>query len=209
MAASIKVEVFEKFLTETEEARLMKCVAAASGWQARRDACALRLMRSTGLRVGTLVGLTVADAREGISTGRLVLRDSICKRGKGYPVQVTEKTRAALRGLLTIRKDLGLGWPPDAPLLVSRTTATGGQGMSVRAVQMRVRYWADRAGLAPGITPHWLRHTLGQRLMRNSTAQNPLLIVNRALGHGCLDSTLIYTRPTREDVRLALLESGA
>lgn len=202
-------QTFDKFLTEGSEKKLFVTLRGAAGWQARRDLHAIQLMRSSGCRVGTLVRLTVGDATAALTSGRLVFRPEVCKRKRGYDGALTNKIRTALQGLLAIRRELKLGLDPDAPLVVSRVTARGGQGMTTRAVQMRLAHWRAKAGLVEPVTPHWLRHTLGQRIMRNSTARDPRAVAAEALGHSSLSSTLIYTRPSRADVALAMQEAGA
>lgn len=200
---------FDKFLTEADERKLFKALRDAAGWQAQRDLHMIQLMRSSGVRVGTLVRLVVADATAALKSGRLLFRPQISKRKRGYEVAVTNKIRAALQGLLAVRRQLGMGLDPDAPLVVSRVTNRGGEGMTPRGVQKRLAVWRVRAGIEASITPHWLRHTLGQRIMRDSTAHDPRGIAAQALGHSDLSSTLIYTRPSKDDVQRAMQEAGA
>lgn len=202
-------QTFDKFLTEGSEKKLFATLKGAAGWQAQRDLHSIQLMRSSGCRVGTLVRLTVGDATAALTSGRLAFRPEVCKRKRGYDLEVTKKIRAALQGLLAIRRELKLGLDPDAPLLVSRVIARGGQGMTTRAVQLRLAHWRAKAGITEPVTPHWLRHTLGQRIMRNSTARDPRAVAAEALGHSDLSSTEIYTRPSRADVALAMQEAGA
>lgn len=202
-------KTLKKYLTKAEQRQLLAAIKAASGWIARRDYHAVMLMRSTGIRVGSLVQLTVADAQKALACGELALRNEISKKGCGYEVTLTREAEAALKGLLQIRREQRLGLDPDASLLPARVRNRGGEGMTTRAVQMRLEYWRQRAALAVPVTPHWLRHTLGQRMVRDSTAQNPLVAAARALGHRSLNSTAIYTAPTREEIRAAMQESAA
>lgn len=171
---------------------------------ARRDAAWMALMRQTGVRVRACSLLTVEDARIGLSRGRLVLRAAIQKRRRGHEVHLNRRAMAALRELLAVRRALGLAQLPDDPLVVGR----GGRRLSVRSFQARMQHWREQAGLAVDASPHWLRHTLGQRLVSRSTARNPMAIVQAALGHADIRSTAVYTRPTREDVALSLEEAA-
>lgn len=198
---------FDRFLTEHQEKALLKTLRGRAGWQAQRDLHAINLMRASGIRISTLCGLTVADARESLSADTLTLRDEICKGGRGYSLPMTARIEVALRGLLRLRRDLGLGVSPDAPLLVSRTR-NNGQGMTPRAVQLRFRHWCQEAGITAPATPHWLRHTLAQRIVRDSTARDPLAMAARVLNHGDINTTRIYTRPSMGDVRQAMRESA-
>lgn len=171
---------------------------------ARRDAAWMALMRQTGVRVQACSQLTVEDARDSLRLGRLVLRAQIQKGHRAHQVHLTRRAAAALRELLSVRRVLGLAQVPDAPLVVGR----GGRRLSVRSFQARMQLWRSAAGLTVQASPHWLRHTLGQRLIARSTASNPLLIVQAALGHADIRTSAIYARPTRETVAQSLEEAA-
>lgn len=200
------MSTFTRYLTPPEERQLLNAVKRCGDPIARRDYAMFRLLRSTGIRVGSLVGLTVADARGALRAHRLDLRDEICKGRRGYEVYASKRARAALRDLLKVRRELGHPEIDEGPLLVGRKSHSTGAGMSVRAVQMRFAYWRDQAGLSVEVSPHWMRHTLAVNVMRRSTAQDPRGVVQGALGHRDISSTGIYTRALREDVEQALEE---
>ena len=56
------------------------------------------------------------------------------------------------------------------------------------------------------VSPHWFRHTLAKRMMKHSTSRDPRGVVQSVLQHRSIDSTLVYTRPDREEVERALSE---
>lgn len=198
--------VFDRYLTEDEERTLIRAIDQYRNVWARRDSAIVRLLRATGIRVGSACGLTVGDARAALrEPHRLALADAHAKRGQGYSIHCTKRARQALRDLLAIHREIGLARRDDLPLLVSRQTASSGLGMTRRAVQKRFVYWREQAGLI-GLSPHWLRHTLAQRLMRNSTARDPRGVVQGQLGHRSITSSAVYTRPSKEDVRDAMDE---
>lgn len=193
-------EVLERYLTRSEEKRLFAAVAARADVWARRDHAWMLLMRHTGGRVGSIAGLTVNDAQKALREKQLLFVDAHAKRGIGYSTYVNAQARDALKRLLKIRRELRASLDPDAPLIVSRNH----RAMSVRSFQARLKYWADVAGLAVAVTPHWFRHTLGRRLVETSESKDPLAIVQRALGHTTRKNTPIYMRPSREDVETAM-----
>jgi len=199
---------FHRYLTEAEERRLLQTVRERAGGEtqaqrlARRDLHWMRLLRYTGIRVATLAGLDVADARQALAGGYLVLRDAISKRGQGGQVFLTKKARFSLVQLLRLRRELGHAEAADAPLLMSRRR----KRLSVRSLQARMRFWCDLAGIETRASPHWWRHTLAKRLMKNSTAEDPRGIVQAALGHRSITSTAVYTLPDKEQVIAALRE---
>jgi site-specific recombinase XerD len=200
----ISRKVFDRYLTETQEKALFKAVDGDSSLYARRDAAWMRLLRQTGMRVGSLAGLTVADAREAISAKRLVLRPEICKRGNGYEVYLNRGAHQALKDLIKVRRDQGFPDIGSEPLIVSRHK----QALSIRSLQHRMRYWCGRAGIDERVSPHWFRHTLAKRIMARSTARNPLEIVKHVLGHVSLDSTIVYAAPDKETVQRAMEEAA-
>ena len=192
-------KVFDRFFTEREEKALLKAARRVDCPLARRDAGWMLLARQTGLRVGALVGLTVGDARDGVRTGRLLLRAEIQKGSRSHQVFLTKAAKAALGRLLKVRRELRASDDLDAALLVNRY----GRGMSARAVELRQKHWCAVAGTRPG-SPHWWRHTCARRLMERSEAQDPRGIVQRVLGHVSLTTTEVYTWPTHEQVEAAM-----
>jgi len=57
-------------------------------------------------------------------------------------------------------------------------------------------------------SPPWWRHTLGKRLMSQSTADDPRGIVQRALLHQDIKTTMVYTRPDRDAYEQAMEEAS-
>lgn len=201
-------KVFERYLREDEERRLFATLRTLAGTanneqrMAMRDYAWMRLMRFTGIRVETMAGLNVADAKASLASHYLTLRPEITKGARGGKVYCTRKARLALRTLLTVRRAQGQPDNAEAPLVLS----TKQQRMSIRSYQARMQHWVDAAGLEVRATPHWLRHTLAKRLMKNSTAEDPRGIVMATLNHRDFNSTAIYTLPDREDIEQALEE---
>ncbi len=197
-------KVFERYLKLAEEKQLFKEVARYSDVYARRDYAWMRLLRHTGIRVGTLVGLDVGDVREALRLERLVLRPEITKRKQGGTVYLRNDAQMALNGLLRIRKELGYANEANLPLVYSRR----GRRMSARAYQERVAHWCRAAGMERIASPHWFRHTLAKRIMAKSTGKDPRGEVQRVLGHASSASTDIYTAPDIEDILRALDEGS-
>lgn len=196
------MNTFNRYLTQAEERQLFSHVKQFASPLARRDHAWMRLARNTGLRVGTLAGLTVMDARQALAGGYLAIRSDIAKRKQAHTVHLNRAATRALRDLLKIRREMGRAESDDDALIVSRNH----RGLSIRSFQARMRKWSESAGLPVAATPHWFRHTLAMRLMRNSTAADPRGVVQGVLGHRDINSTSVYTRPSREDLDLALDE---
>ncbi len=188
--------VLDRYLTEDEERRLFRAVNETAGDYARRDAAWMQLLRQTGIRIGAMSQLNVGDAQQALRSHKLVLRDEICKGGRGYSVHCNRKARQALRQLLALRRQWGYAPIPHAPLVVSRNH----NRMAVRTYQQRMKLWVKKAGLDVDATPHFFRHTVGHRIIQRSTAANPLQVVQNVLNHSNINNSTIYTRPSREQI---------
>jgi len=196
--------VFSRYLTEQEEKQLLSHVGSLADLLARRDYYWMKLLRQTGIRVGALAGLTVDDAREALRTNHLPLNPEHAKRGKGGQVFCNAVAANALRDLLAVRREQGHAEEGSAPLIMSRNH----RGISVRSIQARMQHWVKAAGLDVQASPHWFRHTLAKRIMKRSTAKNPLPIVQGVLGHASPSTTLIYAGPDREEMEQAMREAS-
>ena len=197
-------KVFARYFTVQEERTLFSTVGGRADIYSRRDHAWMRLLRQTGIRVESLAGLNQHDATQTLAGKYLELRPEITKRSQGGRIFLTKKARAAVKDLLKIRREMGYAGSPDEPLIYSRKH----QRMSIRSFEARTRYWCTEAGLEVQGSPHWFRHTLAKRIMKNSTADDPRGVVQVALGHASINSTSVYTMPDREDVELAMEEAS-
>lgn len=190
-------KVMERYLTESEEKKLFDLIKKTHSLNSERDFYWMILIRMTGIRCGSLSKLTATDARIALEKGSLALTNEISKGGKGYTVYINKTAKDALSNLLTLRKQYG---PTDSNKLI---LSTRGKGLSPRRFREIAQEWGEKAGI-PGFSPHWLRHTIAKRIIKNSTAQNPLGIVKSVLGHSNINSTSIYTIPDKEEIRDAM-----
>lgn len=188
--------VFDRYLTRREEKALLAHIAKHVGLYAQRDHAWIRLGRFTGLRVGSLRALTVADAQAALASRRLRVAAATAKGGHGYDTSLNSGAERALRDLLKIRRFMRLPNDDDAPLICSRL----GNSLSERSFQHRMQTWCASAGLGVSASPHWLRHTYGKRIMENSEHRDPQSVVQVLLGHASRNSTVVYTLPDKEVV---------
>lgn len=203
--------VFRKYWTDAEEAKLFRTIRSRMSPAARRDAAWLSLLVKTGLRIGEFSRLTAPDATAALESRWLfVPRENRKKDRNGkaidHQVPVTGPVKHALDELLRI---LWLdGWNTKdgaTPLVASRE----GKALSVRSYQARIAYWCKEAGVPDG-SPHFARHTRAMRIYRNSTSADPLGVVQAALGQRSRASTSIYAGVTKEDLQreLVALDGG-
>ena len=193
---------FDRYLTEAEEKQLFATVKSRSGLLAARDYAWMRLFRATGIRVGAMSQLTVGHARAALRSDHLELESNIQKKGVEHRIFTTKACKRALRDLLRIRREMGYPETDGGGLIMSRNH----KPMSIRSYQARMNYWCALAELHIKASPHWFRHTVGKRIMKNSTAQDPRGIAQGVLGHRCTRSTDVYTRPDKEDIEAAMRE---
>lgn len=144
-----------------------------------RDRAMMELLYSSGLRLGELVGLDLADVdmAEGL----------VSVTGKGRKrriLPVGSCARDALRAWLGVRPDLA--GPGETALFVSRR----GSRISARSVQARLSCWAQRQGIGARLHPHMLRHSFATHLLESS---GDLRAVQELLGHADISTTQVYT----------------
>lgn len=201
--------MMRRSLSIEEERRLFKCVGSRSSREARRDHAWMRALRFSGCRVGEFSAVSVGAALMALQRRHLFLPRETRKGGRrDHDVLVTSDLAAALRDLLRVREEQAGVRTPDVdrsePLVLNRY----GTRLSIRSYQLRLDYWAREAGLEIEVSPHWFRHTQAMRIMRQSTAADPRGIVQRVLGHADIQSSAIYTQPTRDDVLRAMEEAN-
>ena len=146
---------------------------------AARDLAIAELLYSSGLRLAELVALNT-DVFGGGGRELRVL-------GKGSKTRIVPVGRKALAALQRWQRDRALiAGDGERALFVGRD----GKRMSARSVQLRLRLWAQRAGLPGGLHPHQLRHSFATHLLEES---GDLRAVQELLGHANLSTTQIYT----------------
>ena len=183
-------------LTDIEVHALLRAAGASSHGLAARNYAMAQLLLQAGLRVGEVAALRVADITMNDRSGSVRIRHGKGLKAREVPLNAT--VRRALRQHLDRRQAPG----KDAALFVSsRETA-----MPVRTIQAVATSLARRARLKRvAVSAHTLRHTFALGYLRD----NPGKLVELAslLGHDSLDTTAIYTRPSRDDLAADLERS--
>jgi site-specific recombinase XerD len=142
-----------------------------------RDKAMFMLMLRCGLRVQEVADLTV-DAVD-------YLRKQIfVSKGKGSKdrlVYVSEDARSALFAYLSKRSTKG------KRLFLVQKGPLKGQPLSVRGIQKRMEYYAQKSKL--NVSCHRLRHTMATQLLN---ADADLATIQDLLGHGQITTTQRY-----------------
>ena len=204
---------FDKYLTEREEKKLLAHLKNIADIYTQRDYWLAIFMRQTGVRVSVIcgkkktqtqdktLGLTIGEAKKTIATNYLELRGEIVKGGDSLRLYANKKAVEALKELVKIHRKMGHAPKDDAPLVVSK------KGGNISARNLQERFNAHGlASVGYEISPHWFRHTLAKRIMKNSTADDKVGIAQVQLGHSSREATAIYTMPDKEDLINAMEE---
>lgn len=157
---------------------------------ALRDVVIIELLYATGIRVGELCGLNVAD----VDSGRRLVR-VIGKGNKERSVPYgAPAAQAVTRWLRDGRPSVATARSGDALLLGAR----GGR-LDQRMARTVVHRAVDAAG-GPSMGPHGLRHSAATHLLEGGA---DLRVVQELLGHASLATTQLYTHVSVERLRAA------
>jgi len=151
-----------------------------------RDLAMIRLMLNAGLRSSEVLNMSSTDI-EWIS-GKLFIRHG--KGKKDRIVWINEEDLAIIRSWKEIK--------PISPVLF---TTLKGNSINDRYLRAMVKRRANKAGITKDVHPHLLRHTFATDLLRST---KNIRLVQKALGHASLSSTMIYTHVYDEELESAL-----
>jgi site-specific recombinase XerD len=183
-------------LTDIETHALLRAAGASSHGLAARNYALVQLMLQAGLRVGEVAALRVADVTVNDRSGTARIRQGKGLKARDVPLNAT--ARRALKQHLEHRGAPG----KNAALFVSSREAA----MPVRTIQAVIASVARRARLTRvPLSAHTLRHTFALGYLRDNPGK--LLELASLLGHESLDTTAIYTRPSRDDLAADLERS--
>jgi site-specific recombinase XerD len=151
---------------------------------------AIRLMVSTGMRVGELCKILLEDVAPDGASVRI--------HGKGSRDRVAYISDAALRQDLQRAVEARRANSHNSgPLFLNRHD----RPMKPQSIRSKLRRYAADIGLARRITPHMLRHTAATLLIETGV---DIRFVQRLLGHSSIATTEIYTHISDEALRTTL-----
>ena len=157
----------------------------------RRDIAIVELLAHTGMRVGELVSLGVADIELMERKGSVKIRHG--KGGVSREIPLNADVRSALRAYLSDRSDAS-----DQSGRLFR----GQRGdLTCSGVQRLVRKYGNMAGI-DRLRVHQLRHTVLTRLVWEQGID--LATVARISGHSSMKTLMRYAAPTQEDMQRAM-----
>jgi len=144
-----------------------------------RDKAIMELFYSSGLRLSELAELDLQHI--GISEREVRVRG---KGSKERLLPVGSIASDAIKSWLKVRADFNKH--NLSALFVSKL----GNRLCVRQIQQRLKYWAQKQGLANTVHPHKLRHSFATHVLESS---GDLRAVQELLGHENLSTTQVYT----------------
>ncbi|MDA9430241.1 tyrosine-type recombinase/integrase [Bradyrhizobium sp. CCBAU 51627] len=180
-------------LSRSEVRSVLSGLASAGGMMpssSRSVSVAVRLMVATGIRVGELCQIVVADvAPEGT---RIRIRG---KGARDREVYISDPgLRSELLQLLDTRtKQSGKG----THIFVNRLQ----RPMRPQSVRLALRRYSEFSSGRRRITPHMLRHTAATLLIERGV---DIRFVQKLLGHSSISTTEIYTHVSDEALRVSL-----
>ncbi len=172
-------------LDGSEVERLLEAVRHRPSRLVKRDYAIIQLMLQTGIRVGELTRLRLADVELGDGNGSLSVPGEGTSECRELPL--SSSVRRAIDVYLAERA----GSTSDHLFL-----SVKGEPLSVRSVQRLVSTYAEAAGLE-NVSTYTLRQTCGQQLLRET---GDLLLVARVMGHKRLETAIKYILPGQEDL---------
>jgi len=185
-----------KALSDRDLRRLLRAVHGDGN---ARDTAIIEVLAGTGLRVGELLALTIGDIELHERSGSLTVREG--KHGSYRTIPLTKEVRTALQAYLSDHPDSD---SPDSHLWIS-----GHGPITHRSSILRIlNKYASRAGIEVDISPHILRHTFATRYLEAN--RDDLRGLAALLGHSSLDTVMIYTEPSLDDLaeRMERVELG-
>lgn len=153
-----------------------------STWHGRRDHALLAFAAQTGLRVGEITALAIADLHLG--TGPHVYCHGKGRKDRCTPL--TSHTTKILAAWLTTRDA-----PPGSPLFCTRSGSPMSSDAVTQTVARRTRVAAQSCpSIADkNVTPHTLRHSAAMTLLH---AGVDITVIALWLGHESPASTRVY-----------------
>ena len=153
----------------------------------KRDWTMFRLMLRCGLRVEEVANLSLGDID--IKQRRIMVVDG--KGGKDRVVYISDDAADGLIAYLKLRSHRRV----KKAFLVEKGNYKG-QPISVRGIQKRMEYYAQKTGLK--ISCHHLRHTMATQLL-NADAQ--VESIQDLLGHNWITTTERYCKVSNMKVK--------
>jgi site-specific recombinase XerD len=173
-----------KYLEPEEVKTIMNTLE--EGYNVKRNQTIIWTLYTTGLRVSELVNLNRDDI---VKKGQIVSNFTVNGKGnKERVIYLKDSTRDC------IKKYLGMQLNSRGPLF----THGKDKRLTRTAIWKMVNMAANKAGLGNKIGPHNLRHSYAVHLLKQDV---PIRYIQDLLGHSNLNTTMIYTKVSNNDLQ--------
>ena len=165
-------------LNTDEIALLLEAVQAGRPSLVKRDYAIIQLLLQTGIKVGELTELQLADIELTDSRGALTVKGNGGNSHRRIPLDAL--ACQALQEYLQVR--------PPSPSIKHLFLSQEGNSISARTVQRLVNVYTKAADLT-GVSAHTLRHTFATSMLEET---GDVATVASLLGHRSVETTLRY-----------------
>ena len=168
-------------LSEKEVQQVLEAIPLNST-HGTRDRALLELLYACGLRVSEACNLKISMLR--LDEGYIIVT------GKGNKQRLVPLHQEAIK-FLQLYLEYERGHQKQHPKHSDTVFLSNrGASLSRQSIFLKIRYFAEQAGLKKNISPHTLRHSFATHLMERGA---DLRIVQQLLGHESITTTEIYT----------------
>lgn len=178
-----------EFLTIEEQQALIN-VFNVRYYNSYKNKIMIELFLSTGLRLAEMINLRWRDIN--LTTGQLKVVE-----GKGGKDRILWIGMDMLDKLKEYRVKQAEKTPSTSYVFVTNTN----NQLDPKSIRKMVITYSEKAGITKSISPHTLRHTYATDLLR---ATKNIRLVQKALGHSDLSTTMIYTHIVDDEYEDAL-----
>lgn len=151
-----------------------------------RDAAIIRLMINAGLRCMEVLNLRVNEIN--FDDGRVFIRQGKGKRDR--IIWIGDEDLEILNNWVSLK--------PESEYMF---TTLKGRVLMSRYIRAMIKRRARNAGITKDVHPHMLRHSFATDLLRRS---RNIRLVQKALGHSSISTTMIYTHIYDEELSDAM-----
>jgi site-specific recombinase XerD len=176
--------------SQEEMRRLLDSIATHTGFGVR-DRAIFELMYVTGMRLGEVVRLDLADVD--FSQDQVLIR-----RGKGGKDRMVPLGRVA-KEYLSSWAHKARGWFNASETESALFLNQDGRRIPASTVRARLEKYMKACGiLRPGLSPHSIRHSCATHLLENGA---DIRYVQELLGHRSIETTADYTRQVAQGLK--------
>ena len=176
-------------LTQEEQQQLIN-IFNTRYFTSFRNRTMIKLFLASGLRLSEMINLRWKDIN--LMTGQLKVVE-----GKGYKDRILWISESIVEELRTWKDKQ----TQKLDICEYVFTTSSRSKLNDRNVRRMIYQYSERAGITKRMSPHIFRHTFASDLLRDT---KNIRLVQKALGHSDLSTTMIYTHIVDSELESAL-----